>query len=60
MRLLGSAALLASAYAIGMVDQAISSGYAPQYLDGEGWQVTSADGSINIGAKVPGDLLTDL
>lgn len=37
----------------------ISTG-APQYLDGEDWIVTSADGQIEIAGTVPGDLITDL
>ena len=33
---------------------------AAQYLDGEDWLVTSADGSVTIAGYVPGDLITDL
>jgi hypothetical protein len=33
---------------------------SPQYLDGEDWLVTSADGSISTAGYVPGDLITDL
>jgi hypothetical protein len=35
-------------------------GAPPQYLDGEDWIVTSADGAISTAGSVPGDLITDL
>jgi len=35
-------------------------GAPPQYLDGEDWLVTSADGRVETAGYVPGDLLTDL
>ena len=33
---------------------------SPQYLDGEDWIVSSADGSFTTAGYVPGDLITDL
>ena len=43
----------------GLSDPLIVSDAPPQYLDGEGWALTST-GGINVQALVPGDLLTDL
>ena len=59
------AAALASASAAvalrdGLVDNPIMTGIAPQYLDGEGWLLSNANGSIVVGASVPGDIITDL
>ena len=34
--------------------------FSPQYLDGEDWVLTSADGKVETAAYVPGDILTDL
>jgi hypothetical protein len=54
--------LLASAS--GLLDDPIhGDGNAIQYLDGEGWTVSGlgrTGSPITIGARVPGDLLTDL
>jgi beta-mannosidase len=53
-----SAASVASlASASGLVDAPIVA-KSIQYLDGEGW--TASNGDITIGARVPGDLVTDL
>ena len=52
-----AALVAAAASAAGMVDDPVV-GDALQYLDGEGWTV--GNGSVVIGARVPGDLITDL
>lgn len=44
----------------GLVDNPIITGIAPQYLDGEGWTLSNTNGSIVVGASVPGDIVTDL
>jgi hypothetical protein len=44
----------------GLVDNPIQTGIAPQYLDGEGWLLSNTNGSIVVGASVPGDIVTDL
>ena len=63
-RLLAAALAAASASAValrdGLGDNAIVTGIAPQYLDGEGWTLANANGSIVVGASVPGDIITDL
>ncbi len=54
------AALSGTVLATGLVDSPIAGdGNIIQYLDGEGWTVTNG-ADINIGARVPGDLITDL
>ena len=57
-------ALAAAAGAVrvreGLVDNPIQTGIAPQYLDGEGWLLSNTNGSIVVGASVPGDIVTDL
>ena len=63
-RLLLAALAAASASAValrdGLVDNPIATGIAPQYLDGEGWTLSNSNGSIVVGASVPGDIITDL
>ncbi len=57
---LAAAALVgATVRGSGLVDDPVAAS-ATQYLDGEGWTATSADGSIVINSIVPGDLVTDL
>lgn len=64
LRALALASLAAAAAAValrdGLVDNPIVTGVAPQYLDGEGWTLSNANGSIVVGASVPGDIITDL
>ena len=59
-----AAAFAAAAAAVplrdGLVDNPVETGVAPQYLDGEGWLLSNANGSIVVGASVPGDIITDL
>ena len=59
-----AAAFAAAAAAVplrdGLVDNPVETGVAPQYLDGEGWLLSNANGSIVVGASVPGDIVTDL
>lgn len=43
--------------AVGLQDNPVQ-GASLQYLDGEGWTVSN--GTITVGATVPGDLITDL
>ncbi len=50
-------ALRSTAAASGLSDAPIA-GQGIQYLDGSSWTVTN--GSVTVGAMVPGDLLTDL
>jgi hypothetical protein len=50
-------ALATAARGAGLVDSPIVAD-AVQYLDGEGW--TASNGVYTVGARVPGDLLTDL
>ncbi len=60
--LLAAAALLVlprAARGVGLVDEPMASAAGPpQYLDGPGWTVSN--GALTVGARVPGDLLTDL
>ena len=59
---LASLAAAASAVALrdGLIDNPIITGVAPQYLNGEGWTLSNANGTIVVGASVPGDIITDL
>jgi hypothetical protein len=53
-------ALLPCASGEGLVDPAISSGLPPLYLDGNAWTTTATSTGQEIGATVPGDLITDI
>ena len=53
-------AALGGAAADGLVDNRIITGIDAQSLDGEGWLLANSNGSIVVGASVPGDIITDL